>query len=100
MDAYTSPEHRRSALLTIDVQRDTLDGQPFEVRGTLEALPRIAQAIRFFRDKSRPIIHVVRLYRPDGTNVDLCRRAIVEQGAQVVIAGSTGSQLAAPLLPR
>ena len=99
MDQYTCPEHRRSALVTIDVQRDTLDGQPFEIRGTATAVPRIAQAIQFFRETSRPIVHVVRLYRPDGTNVDLCRRAIVEQGAQVVIAGSAGSQLAAPLLP-
>lgn len=81
------------------MQRDTLDGQPFEIRGTSATVPRIAQAIKFFRAKSRLIVHVVRLYKPDGTNVDLCRRRMVKQGAQVVIAGSTGSQLAEPLLP-
>jgi nicotinamidase-related amidase len=99
MDIYTSPEHQRSALITIDVQCDTLDGQPFEIAGTSAAVPRITQAIRFFRAKSRPVIHVVRLYKPDGTNADLCRRYILEQGTRVVIAGSSGSQLAESLLP-
>jgi nicotinamidase-related amidase len=99
MDVYTSPEHGRSALITIDVQHDTLDGQPFEIPGTSAAVPRVAEATRFFREKSRPIVHVVRLYQPDGTNVDLCRRLIVEQGARVVIAGSAGSQIAEALVP-
>lgn len=99
MNIYTSPDHRRSALITIDVQRDTLDGQPLEIPGTSAAVPQITRAIRFFRARSRPIIHVVRLYKPDGTNVDLCRRLMVEEGVQVVIAGSPGSQLAEALLP-
>jgi nicotinamidase-related amidase len=100
MDAYTSPEHHRSALITIDVQRDWLDGQPFAIPGTSAAIPHIQRAIHFFRAKSRPIVHVVRLYKRDGTNVDLCRRRMVEQGTQVAIAGTTGAELAAPLLPR
>ena len=99
MDPYTSPEHGRSALVTIDVQCDFLDGHPLEVRGTSAVVPRIAQVARFFRAQGRPIVHVVRLYRPDATNVDVCRREGVEQGAQLLIAGSPGSQLVAPLLP-
>jgi nicotinamidase-related amidase len=99
VDVYTSPEHHRSALITIDVQRDTLDGQPFEIPGTSAALPRIAAATRSFRRASRPIVHVVRLYQRDGANVDACRRRLVEQGAQLVIAGSPGSQLAEALRP-
>ena len=31
MDPYLSLDHKRSALITIDIQRDTLDGQPFEI---------------------------------------------------------------------
>lgn len=99
MDEYTSPEHHRSALVTIDVQRDTLDGQPFAVPGTSAALPRLARAVQFFRARSRPVVHVVRLYEPDGSNADLCRRRTLEEGAAVLIAGSPGSQLAEPLLP-
>jgi len=45
------------------------------------------------------IVHVVRLYEPDGSNVDLCRRQAVERGEQMLLVGSPGSELAEPLLP-
>ena len=99
MDTYTSPDYDRAALVTIDVQRDTLDGQPFEVPGTSAAVPQIARAVQFFRTRSQPIVHVVRLYRADGTNADPCRRRLIERGGQFVIAGSVGAELARPLLP-
>ena len=99
MSRYTKPEHARSALITIDVQRDTLDGEPFEIPGTSEILPRIQRLVKFFRWEGRPVIHMVRLYRPDGSNVDLCRRELLEKGEKLLLVGSPGSQLAAPLLP-
>jgi nicotinamidase-related amidase len=36
----------------------------------------------------------VRLYRADGSNVDLCRRSAVEAGLTLCASGSDGSQLA------
>jgi nicotinamidase-related amidase len=99
MDRYTAPEHDRSALITIDVQQDTLDGQPFEIPGTSGILTNLDLLLRFFRTRSRHIVHVVRLYKQDGSNVDLCRRTAVERGARLVLAGSKGSQPAAGLLP-
>jgi nicotinamidase-related amidase len=99
MDPNIAPQYERAALLTIDVQRDTLDDQPFEIPGTSAIVPRLAQLAAFFRSQRRPIIHVVRLYKPDGSNVDLCRRTLVQQGAQLVIVGTLGAELAAPLLP-
>jgi hypothetical protein len=39
VSAYTEPDFGSIALITIDVQRDTLDGQPHEIRGTSAALP-------------------------------------------------------------
>jgi nicotinamidase-related amidase len=47
-----------------------------------------------FRGAGRPIVHVVRLYRRDGSNVDICRRSMVEAGAEILAPGSSGSQLA------
>jgi nicotinamidase-related amidase len=41
---------------------------------------------------------VVRIYKGDGRNVDLCRRATVEAGASVVRAGTPGVELAEPLV--
>jgi nicotinamidase-related amidase len=94
----TAPQFDRSALITIDVQRDFLDGQPFEIHGTSAALPAMGRLVESFRLKARPIIHMVRLYRADGSNVEPFRRRMIEQGAQLVLPGSVGSQLAAPLL--
>jgi len=33
-----------------------------------------------FRAESKPIIHIVRIYKRDGSNVDICRKAAVEDG--------------------
>lgn len=98
-DPDLSPDHARAALITIDIQRDTLDGQPFEIPGTSAILPNVGRLLEFFRARARPIIHIVRLYKPDGSNADRCRRGAISSGLQLVLAGSTGSQIAAPLLP-
>ena len=73
-DRWTRPEFDRIALITIDVQIDTLDGQPFEISGTSQALPQIAAMCDVFREQEKPLVHVLRLYRPDGSNAELCRR--------------------------
>lgn len=100
MSRYTAPEWSSSALITIDTQRDTLDGQPFEIPGTSAILPRMTVLLRAFRKANKPIIHIVRIYTPDGANVDLCRKELVAQGAALVLAGTPGCQLAPDLLPR
>ena len=97
---YVSPDFGSAALITVDVQVDTLDGQPLEVAGTSAALPRIAALAAAFRAAGRPIVHVVRLYRSDGSNVDLCRRSAVQAGARMLAPGSSGSQLAPGVVER
>lgn len=52
-----------------------------------------------YRNAEKPIIHIVRIYKADGSNVDLCRKELIEQGATLVLAGSSGCQLAPELLP-
>jgi len=100
MSRYTEPEWSSCALITIDTQCDTLDGQPFEIPGTSAVVPRMRTLLKAFRAAGRPIVHVIRLYQPDGSNVDPCRRALVEEGAPLVLAGSPGCQLVPELLPR
>ena len=41
----------------------------------------------------------MRIYRPDGRNVDLCRRSAVECGAEILLAESPDCQVAPGLLP-
>ncbi|MDP2326301.1 MAG: cysteine hydrolase [Gammaproteobacteria bacterium] len=99
MDSYTEPELARSALVTIDLQRCTLDSQSFEIRGTTDVIPAVAAVAEAFRASQRPIIHVIRLYRPDGSNADLCRRQQLLDGAELVLVGTEGRKLAQQILP-
>jgi nicotinamidase-related amidase len=99
MDGHTAPRFEAAALVTIDVQRDTLDGRPLEIPGTSTALAAMARAADAFRAAGRPIVHVVRLYREDASNVDLCRRELVEGGARILAPGDEGAELAPGLAP-
>jgi nicotinamidase-related amidase len=62
-------------------------------------LPRLRDLATAFRAAARPVVHIVRLYEPGGSDVDLLRRATVEAGARVVAPHSDGSQIPADLLP-
>jgi nicotinamidase-related amidase len=97
-DAHTDPDFASVALITIDTQRDVLDGQPLEIAGTSAALPAMRSLLASFRSARRPIVHIVRLYRSDASNVDLCRRGLIEKGATILAPGSEGSELAPELL--
>ncbi len=98
-DPYTTPDYGAAALVTIDVQRDTLDGGRLEVAGTSAAVGGIALLADTFREAGRPIVHVVRLYRRDGSNADPCRRAAIEGGAVMLAPGEAGSELAEGVAP-
>ena len=89
MSQFTDPEHAHSALITIDVQCDPLDGEAFEIPGTSAILPRIGRLAAVFRSRVAPIVHVVRLYLPDDSNVDPCRRELVHQGVRRVLTERT-----------
>lgn len=99
-DPHTRPLPGSAALVLIDVQRDFYaEGAPLPVDGTSAAIPAMAQLATAFRERARPIVHVVRLYRPDGSNADLVRKRSIEQGARIAVPGSVGSQIATELLP-
>jgi nicotinamidase-related amidase len=99
-DYYTSPDRNHSALIIIDVQRDfTLRGSPTEIPGTFRAVQYIQPLVHAYRELGHPIIHVVRLYRADGSNVDLCRKKDIENGKQMAIPGSDGAELMDELKP-
>jgi nicotinamidase-related amidase len=100
MDEYTRPDPDRAVLLTVDVQNDfTLPGAPGEIPGTAEAVPRMRRLVEAFRAADAPVVHVVRLYRADGSNVDACRRRAVEDGAELVRPGTDGAELVDGLVP-
>jgi nicotinamidase-related amidase len=98
--SYTKPNWNTSALITIDTQNDfTLPGAPAQIEGTYEILPNMRTVLQAYREKCLPIVHVVRLYKEDGSNVDLCRREAIENGAKVVAPYTAGAELAEEIRP-
>jgi nicotinamidase-related amidase len=91
---------KAAALLTIDVQCDfALPSSQANIPGTLEAARRIRPLVQEFRSVARPIVHMVRLYLPDGSNAELARRAYLKGGNQLVWPGTTGAELLDELKP-
>src|SRR5215475_14366442 len=91
---YTQPVNKHSALLIIDVQHDfTLKGGSAEMPGTLLAVSYVRSLVEGYRKRGYPIIHVIRLYHVDGSNVDLCRKQNIEDGKQIVAPGTNGAEL-------
>lgn len=100
MTDYTLPHLARSALLTIDVQNDfVMPGAPAEIAGTHRLLPVLGSIAHAYRCAHLPIIHVVRLYLPDGSNAELCRKTRIASGASLVCPGSDGAELVDALKP-
>lgn len=97
---YTEPELTKSALVTVDTQCDfSLPGAPAEIAGTLDIIPNMVHLLAAYRHYSLPIIHIVRLYLSDGSNVDLSRRELIERGTRIVEAGTDGAEPLPDLKP-
>lgn len=100
MDKYTKPNLRKSAIITIDTQNDfSLPGAVAEIKGTREVIPNMTKILDACRRKEIPIIHVIRIYKEDGSNVDLCRRELIESGTDIVKPGSMGADLVHDIKP-
>jgi nicotinamidase-related amidase len=99
-DRYTEPHWDRAALLTVDVQEDF--GRPGSATWSPDkglVIPAMARLLGPFREEGLPVIHIVRLYRPDGTNADPCRRQRLESGHAVVAPGTDGAEIVPELKP-
>jgi len=99
LDEWTRPDPFRMALLTIDIQREFQPGFPSGRSDNATAVPAAAEVTRAFRNAGKPIIHIVRLYLPDASNADLCRRSRILSGPPILAPGSESSQIAQELLP-
>ena len=85
---FTAPHFASSALITVAMQNDfTLDGAPAQIPGTLAVLPNIEALVEAYRIYRLPIVHLVRLYLKDGSNVDLCRRQLILDGTLIALPG-------------
>jgi nicotinamidase-related amidase len=98
---FTAPHFDRAALLTIDVQVDTVGvGAPFEDPGGAEMVVAASAVARAWRDFGGLIVHVVRLYEEDGSNVDRCRRDLWAAGWRALVPDTPGAEVVPELKPR
>lgn len=99
MTDHLSPHFGSSALLLIDVQNDFLDDGAAPIPGTTAVVPKLAELAAAYREAGLPVVHVIRLYQPGDSDVDLVRRDRIERGEQVVAPGTAGAAVPAALLP-
>ena len=100
MDNYIAPQKGRMALLTIDLQQDYCRSDtPLGSSAAEGILPAVVEILACFRAVQAPIYHGIRLYKPDGSNVDACRRKAVEEGMRILMPGSLGAELVAAAKP-
>ncbi|WP_195575527.1 cysteine hydrolase family protein [Paenibacillus sp. 1001270B_150601_E10] len=100
MGQYVHPDFTRCAVITIDTQNDfSLPGAVAEIKGTYEVLPQMKKLLYLCRTMGIPIIHVIRLYKDDGSNADICRRALIEAGTAIVRPDSFGADLVEDIKP-
>lgn len=99
MNEFTRPDFDSIALLTIDVQRDFISMTSPGASEKLAVIPGVCALTDAFRHRNKPIIHVVRIYKEDGSNADLCRRADIMAGSGLLKPGSDGVQIVKEILP-
>lgn len=98
--ALTAPHFDSAALLTIDIQVDTVEpGASWYDPASGPMVMATAGITRAWRSAGRHIVHVVRLYEDDGSNVDRCRRDRWMEGWRAVVPETPGAELADEIKP-
>ena len=65
----------------------------------MEVVPAIVTLLKLFRELSKPVVHIIRLYKEDGSNVDIARRKRIASGVSAVRPGSEGAELVTEMKP-
>jgi len=90
----------RAALLIIDMQNDfVLEAKPLKVAGASAVIPKIQSVLAEFRKRNLPVFHIVRLHRPDGSDVELIRQDLFRK-QPFAVAGTHGAAVIDELAPQ
>lgn len=89
----------KPALLIIDMQNDfVLETGPLPVRGAAKVIPKVQQVLAEFRKRNLPVIHIVRVHRSDGSDVEINRQDLFRK-TPFAVAGSSGARVIDELKP-
>lgn len=81
----------KQALIVIDMQNGFLNPEsPLCIRMARATVPACARVIAACRRAEIPVIFINRAYRADGSDVELARRQVWEEGGKPLTPGSTG----------
>ena len=90
----------KPALLIIDMQNDfVLEGKPLRVAGARDVIPKIQSVLSEFRRRSLPVFHILRVHRPDGSDVEITRKEVFAR-SPFAVEGTTGAAVIDELSPR
>ena len=89
----------KPALLIIDMQNDfVLEGKPLRVAGAQAVIPKIQTVLTEFRKWSLPVFHVLRVHRPDGSDVEINRKELFAR-APFAVEGTKGAAVIDEIIP-
>jgi nicotinamidase-related amidase len=89
----------KAALLIIDMQNDfVLDGKPLKVAGARAVIPKIHDVLALFRERGLPVFHILRVHRPDGSDVEIIRQELFRK-QPFAVAGTSGAAVIDELKP-
>lgn len=85
------PNPTRSALLVIDMENGFVEPDGGHcIRFAQSTIPACSQAVKLARSKGIPVFFVKRIYRTDGSDVELTRYAAWKNGGRACMPASTG----------
>lgn len=89
-----------TALLIVDMQNDfVLETSPFRVAGAQATVPQLARLLSAARARRWVIVHVVREYAADGSDVELTRRDGFLGCGGYAVPGTRGAEIIEELAP-
>ena len=90
---------KQAALLIIDMQNDfVLDGAPLRVAQARSVVPKIYEVLTEFRKKRRPVFHILRVHRRDGSDVEITRQELFRK-YPFAVEGTHGAAVIEELAP-
>jgi len=74
-------------------------GKPLRVAGAEAILPRARSLLDLFRERRLPVVHVLRVHRPDGSDVEIMRQEIFRR-TPFAVEGTEGAEVISELAPK
>ena len=91
---------KKPALLIIDMQNDfVLDGAPLHIPGAAKVVAQIQAVRNSFLEADLPVIHVMRVHRADGSDVEISRRNLFLR-SPFAVEGTDGVEIIRDLTPQ